>query len=277
VGRLPWLNLKRLAPKPTKKKPPFKKPILLSPPPLTIHFQNDILRRSVTDTPSTTLPRSDPTAVEHSLPPEPTHPPRPRRPDLSSFFSAFSAVDTSRTQNPHAEATPGSMAAVYRLYAQGLERLMQDTAGAGGGGGGPAAGGEAYGPLLRRMQEAIWEMVEAPPRKVQGVGEEFLAGEWSFRRGGDGRGRSGAGGRLPAVMGWGGGLEALTIVAELERIPKKKLRQSDICPICSMPFLDGAFLRLAMLRPAGWRAAIREWLPPSPGSLSASRQRPGSC
>ena len=29
------------------------------------------------------------------------------------------------------------------------------------------------------------------------------------------------------------------VFAELERIPKKSLRRTDVCPICSNPFLDG--------------------------------------
>lgn len=68
------------------------------------------------------------------------------------------------------------------------------------GGSGDASSGTAN-ELLQRMQEEMIDASENPPRQVNGVPDEFLA--------------------------------------ELDRVPKKSLKESDSCPICANPFLEG--------------------------------------
>ncbi|MCJ1484802.1 hypothetical protein MMC06_004975 [Schaereria dolodes] len=69
-------------------------------------------------------------------------------------------------------------------------------------GGSEQQGGENSG-LLERLVETLNSEAEMPPREVKGVGDEFLA--------------------------------------ELDRIPKKFLKRSDVCPICNNPFLDDEY------------------------------------
>lgn len=56
--------------------------------------------------------------------------------------------------------------------------------------------------LLGRLVESLMESAEHPPSEVQGVSDEFIE--------------------------------------QLERVPKKALKQDMSCPICSNPFLEGA-------------------------------------
>ena len=55
--------------------------------------------------------------------------------------------------------------------------------------------------VLATLVESLMRSAEDPPREVQGVPDSFLD--------------------------------------ELERVPKKALRQNESCPICSNPFLEG--------------------------------------
>lgn len=68
-----------------------------------------------------------------------------------------------------------------------------------GGNGGVQA--EGTNELLGQLVESLMASAEDPPREVQGVPDSFLD--------------------------------------ELERVPKKNLKSSDSCPICSNPFLEG--------------------------------------
>ena len=55
--------------------------------------------------------------------------------------------------------------------------------------------------LLGRLVESLMESAEHPPSEVEGVSDEFIE--------------------------------------QLERVPKKNLKQDMSCPICSNPFLEG--------------------------------------
>jgi hypothetical protein len=57
--------------------------------------------------------------------------------------------------------------------------------------------------LMQTLIQALLEGAERPPKEVKGVGEEFLA--------------------------------------DLERVPKKALKEGDSCPICNIPFLEDEY------------------------------------
>ena len=57
--------------------------------------------------------------------------------------------------------------------------------------------------LLRNMINTLRDSAELPPQKVQGVSQEFLD--------------------------------------TLERVPTKRLKKGDTCPICSVPFLEDPY------------------------------------
>ena len=121
--------------------------------------------------------------VEHSIPansttnPETTRP--PRRPDLSTFFSTLELVDTSSTNNEHALPIPGDVSAAFRTLADAFERMRQDQEGGErtGHGQGQGGGGVGGGMLLEEMVQQLLGEAEMPPKKVQGVSDEFMAGE----------------------------------------------------------------------------------------------------
>lgn len=90
----------------------------------------------------------------------------PRRPDFSTFFSHVDAyTDTSQSQNPHAQPLPQDMSSAYRLLAEGFERMRQD-------------GGESGEGVLDGMISLLLRESEAPPGQVEGVGQEFVDGEF---------------------------------------------------------------------------------------------------
>lgn len=66
--------------------------------------------------------------------------------------------------------------------------------------------------LLGRLVESLMESAEHPPSEVKGVSDEFIE--------------------------------------QLERVPKKSLKEDMSCPICSNPFLEGtavSSLQIAMM------------------------------
>ena len=116
------------------------------------------------------------------------------------------AVDTSHTQNPNAVPIPADVAASYRLLAESMQALMRDN---------PDQG------MLDGLLDQITSMIESPPTKVQGVPQEYLDGQYVLKK----LGRS------------------FELLAGLERVPKKSLKKTDECPICSFAFLDGMLTR----------------------------------
>ncbi|KAI9793285.1 MAG: hypothetical protein M1833_000784 [Piccolia ochrophora] len=65
------------------------------------------------------------------------------------------------------------------------------------------SGGDGYNNLMEGLIESLMHDAEMPPREVKGVGQEFLDG--------------------------------------LERVPKKSLKRSDVCPICNNGFLEDQY------------------------------------
>ncbi|KAL9094927.1 MAG: hypothetical protein Q9165_002877 [Trypethelium subeluteriae] len=156
-----------------------------------------------------TLYCTNPSPVEHNVPADQSSSqPPPRRPDLSTFFSALEHVDTSGSrapQNQHALPHPVDISAAFRTLANSFA-MMQP---------GPAASTDTTQPqthvhhqdgqndLLSRLVEELLASAEDPPREVEGVSDDFLAG--------------------------------------LDRIPKARIKQEDSCPICGNPFLDDKY------------------------------------
>lgn len=153
--------------------------------------------------------------VEHNIPTtsaeHASSSPR-RRPDMSTFLSTVSNIDTSAPpapgdlphQNAHATPHPSEMAAAYRLLANALEIMRVDRGGDGATGreaerGGGSVGGDTE--LLDTLIEALMRGADDPPRELEGVPDAFLA--------------------------------------ELDRVPKTKLKEGEKCPICGIDFLDG--------------------------------------
>lgn len=107
------------------------------------------------------------------------------------------------------------MAAAHRLLVNAFEIMRADRVGGGGGGGGSDAlgvgagsGGGGVGAdggveLLDTLIEALQRAADDPPRELKGVPDAFLA--------------------------------------DLDRVPKEKLKKDEKCPICGIEFLDGEF------------------------------------
>jgi len=68
-------------------------------------------------------------------------------------------------------------------------------------GGSGASQEQSHNELLEQLVESLMQNAEHPPSEVQGVSDEFIE--------------------------------------QLDRIPKKSLKQDQSCPICSNPFLEG--------------------------------------
>lgn len=66
---------------------------------------------------------------------------------------------------------------------------------------GPASEQDSTNELLATLVESLLRSADDPPREVQGVPDSFLD--------------------------------------ELERVPKGELKETESCPICGNPFLDG--------------------------------------
>ena len=114
---------------------------------------------------------TNPPQVEHNIPPQTSttgadQPPRPRRPDLSTFFTTLEYTDTSRAQNPNILPIPQNVSATFRTAANAYIFLRENV------------GREGEGGLLAELIEVLMGEAVGPPRVVEGVGDEFLAGEF---------------------------------------------------------------------------------------------------
>ena len=127
--------------------------------------------------------------AEHVTDP-PTQNTQQRRPDLSTFFSTLAEITpqppSSRTRE-HAVPIPGDVSAAFRSLAEAFGVMRSDN-------------DNATSELLDSMIGALMESAEVPPKEVEGVNEEYIAG--------------------------------------LERVSIKKVEKDDDCPICGNAFLE---------------------------------------
>lgn len=114
--------------------------------------------------------------VEHNIPTQ-TPPSNsnsnsaaPRRPDFASFYARVTQIDTTATNNPYAVPIPADVSAANRLAAEAYEQIRVRVV--------SDAGGQDE--LLAAMVEELLRGVEAPVRKVEGVGDGFLDGQLFF-------------------------------------------------------------------------------------------------
>lgn len=148
--------------------------------------------------------------VEHSTSGITTPRPRPRRPDLSTFFAALNESTASQTRTrPDAVPTPGNVGAAHRLLAEAYDMMRRDSEGGAPGGfpvydgRDPGLGDDETGGLITQMIRTLLEGMEAPPREIEGVSEEFCDG--------------------------------------LKRVKKESLKPDQFCPICNNAFLDDKY------------------------------------
>lgn len=120
-------------------------------------------------------------------------------PDLDSFFANLDLVDTSGDRMPQNSHSVPTPVDVSSTF-----RLLADAYTVMMRDEGrepvPGTGGPGDG-LLAQLVEQLRDSADHPPRELQGVPDSFLD--------------------------------------ELERVPKKNLKESDSCPICSEAFLNG--------------------------------------
>jgi hypothetical protein len=141
--------------------------------------------------------------VEHNIPTKEEKPRQSRRPDLSTFFSTLELVDTSDAQthnNVHAVPQPADIVAAYRSLANAFEVMRGDRGRIPGDEGSENTHG-GDNDLLGGMIELLQQSADNPPAELKGCPDSFLD--------------------------------------ELERVPNKTLKQTDECPICVNPFLEG--------------------------------------
>lgn len=80
-------------------------------------------------------------------------------------------VDTNSVRNAHALPLPADVAAANRGAAEAYAQMME----------GADIGGEANVALLRNLVQALMRDARDPPKKVQGVGQDFLDGRsWVY-------------------------------------------------------------------------------------------------
>lgn len=174
--------------------------------------------------------------VEHNVPKDqPTSQP-PRRPDLSTFFSALEHVDTSGSrapQNQHALPHPVDVSAAFRTLANSFAMMQQQPDGTTTTTDPPvpeSSQPNSQNELLGRLVEELLASAEDPPREVEGVSDDFLAG--------------------------------------LDRVAKTKLKAGDTCPICSNGFLEDKYPLVVRLPCAGSHVfdleCIAPWLKLNP-------------
>lgn len=127
---------------------------------------------------------------EHSIPRTTTTSTssQPRRPDLSSFFTALDLTNTSSTTNPHAEPTPSTVSAAFRMLANALQVMGGETEGVAIDHGFPARNGDGAGEhlahtqLLEGMIETLMMGAERPPGKVEGMSDAWFDGTFAHFR-----------------------------------------------------------------------------------------------
>ncbi|KAI9690911.1 MAG: hypothetical protein M1822_008531 [Bathelium mastoideum] len=142
--------------------------------------------------------------VEHNVPKDSSSSqPPPRRPDLSTFFSALEHVDTSGArapQNQHALPHPVDVAAAFRTLANSFAAMQSPS---------PSSTTDhsfsesSQHELLARLVQELVARADDPPREVEGVSDEFLAG--------------------------------------LDRVPRGRLKRDETCPICANGFLEDEY------------------------------------
>ncbi|CAK3955439.1 RING finger [Lecanosticta acicola] len=136
--------------------------------------------------------------VEHNIPKEQQQEPPRRRPDLSTFFSTLDLVDTSGNRQPQ-NANSLPLPQDISAAFRTLANAFEMMRG-GEAAASATNGGDANEELLQRLVESLMNSAEHPPTEVHGVSDEFIE--------------------------------------QLERVPKKSLREDQSCPICANPFLD---------------------------------------
>ncbi|KAF2706261.1 hypothetical protein K504DRAFT_471065 [Pleomassaria siparia CBS 279.74] len=144
--------------------------------------------------------------VEHNISTNEGQPAQPsRRPDLSTFFSTLELVDTSDPQehtNENALPQPENMSAAFRLLANALE-VMRDNAPIQRPEDENVRSSNVEYDLIARMITTLQQTANDPPAELKGCPDSFLD--------------------------------------DLERVPKKSLKETDSCPLCLNPFLDDKY------------------------------------
>ncbi|KAF1350014.1 hypothetical protein BDV97DRAFT_352976 [Delphinella strobiligena] len=139
--------------------------------------------------------------VEHNIKEEKKEEKRRHMPDLDSFFANLDLVDTSGDRMPQNSHSVPTPIDVSATF-----RLLADayTVMLRDEGREPDSGTGGPGDgLLAQLVEQLRDSADHPPRELQGVPDTFLD--------------------------------------DLERVPKKSLKDSDSCPICSEPFLNDQY------------------------------------
>ncbi|KAI0391079.1 hypothetical protein F5Y17DRAFT_441934, partial [Xylariaceae sp. FL0594] len=170
---------------------------------------------------------TNPYEVEHGIKPTDTSQ-RRRRVDMSTFTSHLHSIQpnqpsstststsSSTTRTHHAGPTPVDMASLFRLVQDQLSTLAAD------------APTEANRDFLGSLFQSLQEDVDAPPDRLAGVDEAFLA--------------------------------------DLDRVPKKRLEKQqqydDTCPICAERFLDDPYPLVVELPCPGRHAYDLECISP---------------
>ncbi|PZD43218.1 hypothetical protein A1F97_03023 [Pyrenophora tritici-repentis] len=90
----------------------------------------------------------------------------------------------------------------------------------------PSDDSNGDGDLLANMIQVLRENADDPPTELKGVPDSFLD--------------------------------------ELERVPKKALKETDTCPICVNPFLEGPWLKLNSTCPLDRKELLKKKQPPPP-------------
>ncbi|GAD97564.1 conserved hypothetical protein [Paecilomyces variotii No. 5] len=131
---------------------------------------------------------------------------RPRRPDLSTFFSTLNEITPnpaeSRTRQ-YAVPVPGDVSAAFRTLAEAFDVMRREHDIGDHGNPATGEGQEDSSGLLSQMIQTLLQQAETPPREVEGASEQFCE--------------------------------------DLDRIPRKSLTSSQVCPICNNPFLDDPY------------------------------------
>ncbi|ODM17518.1 hypothetical protein SI65_07193 [Aspergillus cristatus] len=135
---------------------------------------------------------------------------RRRRPDLSTFFATLSEISNPEASRhrQHAVPVPGDISAAFYSLAEALE-VMRREGGDVGTSAGVQEGGQGGEDLLTTMIQSLLSEADTPPREVEGVSEEFCD--------------------------------------VLDRVPRKSLKESQVCPICNNPFLEDEYSLVVQL------------------------------
>lgn len=139
---------------------------------------------------------------------------------------------------------PGDVSAAFYSLAEALEVMRREggdvnvgTATAPeGSGNGDGDGGEGHDDLVSQMIQTLLREADTPPKEVEGVSEEFCDGaswtRWS-----------------PAVLQFRSPqyylflqkANSVYICTVLDRVSRKTLTETQVCPICNNPFLEDQY------------------------------------